>query len=201
MRRIRQWQGRPPLPLRVATHNVHGLTSPQKVNNLLRSWAACPPAQHPHILCLQETWLNTPDQPSQHEAAAWIHSACTDPALAGLELAPPTCLFASNMQDGGAHYAGVAVIQLRALPELSIHLAPSGAHPSGRLLHGIVVWGSHRLSPSPAHTGQSDTVPSGTTGTRCSAHTCPTASEPACCLSVTSTTSEVTDAEAARCRG
>jgi hypothetical protein len=50
------------------------------------------------------------------------------------------------VQDGGAHYAGVAIIQLRALPGLSIHLAPSGAHPSGRLLHCIVVWGGHRLS-------------------------------------------------------
>jgi exonuclease III len=147
MRRSRQRQGRPPLPLRVATHNVHGLTSPQKVNNLLRSWAKSPPtAQRPHILCLQETWLDTPHHPSQHEAAAWIYSACTDPALAGLQLAPPTCLCASNVQDGGAHYAGVVIILLRAIPGLLIHLAPSGAHPSGRLLHCIVGWGGHLLS-------------------------------------------------------
>jgi hypothetical protein len=74
------------------------------------------------------------------------YSACTDPALAGLALAPPTCLFASSMQDGGAHYAGVTSIQLRALPGLSVHPAPFGAHPSCRPLHCIVVWDGHRLS-------------------------------------------------------
>jgi hypothetical protein len=74
-----------------------------------------------------------------------MDSNCTDPAFAGSGLAPPTCPFASKLQDGGAHYAGVA-IQLRALPELSIHLASIGAHISGRLLHCIVVWGGHRLS-------------------------------------------------------
>jgi hypothetical protein len=117
MRRILQRQDRPPLPLRVATHNVHGLTSPQKVNNLLRSWAACPPAQHPHILCLQETWLDMSDHPSQHEATAWIHSACTDPALAGWNWHHPRAYLPATCRMGEP--------TMQVLPSYSCELYPS----------------------------------------------------------------------------
>jgi hypothetical protein len=131
---------------------VHGLTSPQKVNNLLQPWAVCSPAQRPHILRLQEMWLDTPDHSSQHEAIAWILSACTRPAVAGLELAPPTRLFASNMQYGRGHHAGVAILLLRAQPGMSIHLAPSGAHrPRSTYRHCKTA--SYRILCS-AHIGQ-----------------------------------------------
>jgi hypothetical protein len=156
-----------------------------------RSWAACPPAQRHHIHCLQETWLDTPEHPSQRQAAAWIHSACTEPALAGLELAPPTCPFASNKQDEGAHYAGVepssSCVSYLSCPSTRRH----PAHTAMAACCTASSSGAVTDSPLSTPTGQSDTVPSGATGTRFFSHTCPTACVPACCSSVTSTTSQM----------
>jgi hypothetical protein len=183
MRRGRQRQGRPTLPLRVATHNVHGLTSPQNVNSLLRCWAACtggvvtlPSALTSYAskkrgsIC-QATAHNTRLQHGSTVPARTLHLLAWNWHL-------PCAYLHLPIFELMRHHAGAAIIQMGAIPGLSIHLAHSGAHPSGRMLHCIVVWGDHCLSLINKY-WPIGPLPSGTSRSRFSSPTCPTACAPA----------------------
>ena len=129
-------RSRPP-GLRIATHNVTGLSSAAAVFSLVHSWHAA----NLDIVCLQETWAGRPSSPhhtfSQGDLELWLRQA-TD----SLHLPPYTIFWASTAPPFPGNN-GVAIV---ARPAPSLNLSLHSPSPTGRLQHLRVSWGGHSFS-------------------------------------------------------
>ena len=119
--------------LRIATHNVSGLTYAASVFSLVRTWHT----SRLDIICLQETWIGRPSGHSESMVTLWLRQA-TDT----LHLPPFDVFWAHNTQRPDQNN-GVAIL-IRPSPHLSStsHLP----HTSGRLQSLIIRWAGHTFS-------------------------------------------------------
>ncbi|MGQ2958630.1 endonuclease/exonuclease/phosphatase family protein, partial [Agrobacterium sp.] len=121
-----------PTGLRLATHNVSGLTSISAVFTLVKTWVD----EGLDIICLQETWIGRPTAHgsiSQQQAGLWLNQATS--ALHS----PPFHTFWANNHSSHSH-AGVAILVRSDLP---ITLSNHSALPCGRLQSLSISWAGH----------------------------------------------------------
>ncbi len=123
--------------LRLATHNVAGLTSLNKVVQLLSVWAAA----NLDIVCVQETWAGTAQGQSQAQLDMWLQQASASPS----PRIPSFTAFWAHNSAHPEHRAGVATfVRSSLLPSLS--LTPTFHSPDGRLLCTAISWAGHRFT-------------------------------------------------------
>src|SRR6476469_7367340 len=88
---------KPAVGLRLATHNVSGLTSAAKVMQLVELWGSL----GLHIVCVQETWADRSDGQPASRISQWLLEAAE-----ALHRPAPLIVWANNSQQH--HRAGVA---------------------------------------------------------------------------------------------
>ena len=130
-------RGTAPLGLRVASHNVSGIDSPEAACALVRMWHAA----RLDVICVQETWVGRPGTSgrvaTQAEVELWLTAAC-----AAQRIQPYDVYWAHNSTDHSGN-AGVAIF-VRGTPGLEVRdHVPS---PCGRLQRATVSWGGHTFT-------------------------------------------------------
>ena len=123
--------------LRIATHNVRGLTTPTRVYALFEQWHRA----RLDIICLQETWIGYPSHlspaRSTTEVEHWLYDAAHRKGVP-----PYTVVWASNT-TAPAERNGVAVL---VRPSEALHVSNMGIPSAcGRLLGLSVRWAGHRF--------------------------------------------------------
>ncbi|NBK23353.1 MAG: hypothetical protein EOM68_15140, partial [Spirochaetia bacterium] len=119
--------------LRIATHNVSGLTSAAAVFSLVQAWSKA----HLDIICLQETWVGRPSGHSESTVTLWLRQA-TD----SLHFPPFDIFWAHNTRHPDQNN-GVAIL-IRPSPHVNAtaHLP----NENGRLQSIFIRWAGHSFS-------------------------------------------------------
>lgn len=128
---------RGPSPLlKVLTHNVGGLNSAAKVNQVLAAWRNL----GAHLVLVQETWVNHRGQGcSEAQLSLWLQQAAEHLQIPQLQV-----WFCNNTQADG-HRAGVAVVQLSSPPSGQLQVLVTHRSPDGRCMRVRLRWAGHKL--------------------------------------------------------
>ena len=126
-------------PLRIASHNVAGLTSPTRVHSLVHFW-------HTHaldIICIQETWTTpapsnrTRSGKTENAISLWLHAATN-----ALHIPAYNILWATTDSSSYSGNNGVAIIYR---PHPNLNITSHSPSNTGRLQTVLIAWGGHNF--------------------------------------------------------